>query len=172
MHKCLRFYYIWGKHKIDKMKKLLFVALLGFGLSVLGQTKKTELFSDSFGGVKVSQQKSEGGEIGVLITTMLSFQNLQYQQISDLKYIFVSNKEDLNILISKFEDALAFSKSGEKSEMEFEDKKIKFNITADGKSGRITLWSYRGASGFIFVHPKNISKIIEALKVIKDNYDK
>ena len=56
--------------------------------------------------------------------------------------------------------------------MEFEDKKIKFNITADGKSGRITLWSYESVSGYIFVHPKNISKIIDALKVIKDNYDK
>jgi hypothetical protein len=153
------------------MKKLLSVIFLGLCLSISGQTKRTELFSENFGGVKVSQQKTEGADGGLIITTMLSFQNQKYQQISDLKYIAVSNKEDLSTLISNFEEALTFSKSGEKSEMEFEGEKNKFKITADGKSGQITIWSYRGASGFIWMHPKNITKIIETLKIIKVNYD-
>ena len=60
------------------MKRILLIALLGFGLSVLGQTKKTELFSERFGGVTLSQQKSESGESGIIISTMLSFQNQKY----------------------------------------------------------------------------------------------
>jgi hypothetical protein len=158
--------------KILKMKKVVLVILLGLSLSVSGQTKRTELFKQSFGGVEVLQKKSEDETTGTLISTMLIFQNQKYAQISDLKIIGVFNKESLDLLISNLEKALAFSKSGEKSQMEFKDAIAKYSIEADGGNGRITLNSYRQVSGYIYVHPKNIIKIIEVLNVIKVNYDK
>ena len=154
------------------MKKLVFLLVWGLCLSVNGQTKRTELFRQKIGGVDVLQTKSEDEVSGVRIGTMLMFQNQKYTSITDLKYIAVGNKEDLNTLISKLEDALAYSKSGEKSQMEFKNEKSKYSIEADGANGRITLNSYVKVSGYIDVLPKNIIKIIENLKVIKDNYDK
>lgn len=151
------------------MKKLLSVILLGLCLSISGQTKKTGLFYENFGGVNLSQEKSEDVKGETTITTMLFFQDLRYTAIANTKYIFLYNKSDVEIFIGDLESALSYSKSGEKSVTEYGDKK-KYQIDADARSGRITLWS-KNVDGITFIQSKKVIKLIEALKIIKDNYD-
>jgi hypothetical protein len=151
------------------MKKLLSVILLGLCLSISGQTKKTGLFYDNFGGVNLSQEKSEDVNGETKITTMLFFQDLRYTAITNTKYIFLYNKSDVELFIGDLESALSYSKSGEKSVTEYGDKK-KYQIDADARSGRITLWS-KNVDGITFIQSKKVIKLIDALKIIKDNYD-
>jgi hypothetical protein len=152
------------------MKKILLVFLLGLSLSIIGQTKKTGLFSEHFGVVFLGQEKAESENGEISITTMLIFQDVRYTAISNSKFIYLQNKSDVEHLITDLEKALSYSKSGEKSVMEFGDKK-KYQVDADARSGRITLWS-TNADGLTFVQPKKVAKLIDALKVIKENYDK
>lgn len=150
------------------MKKLLSVILLGLCLSISGQTKKTGLFYENFGGVHLSQEKAEETNGEIKITTMLFFQDLRYTAITNTKYIFLHNRADIDLFIGDLENALLYSKSGEKSVTEYGDKK-KYQIDADARSGRITLWS-KNADGITFIQPKKAIKLINALKGIKDNY--
>jgi len=152
------------------MKKLLSVILLGLCLSISGQTKKTGLFYENFGGVHLSQEKSEDVNGEIKITTMLFFQDLRYTAIINTKYIFLHDKNDIELFINDLESAISYSKSGEKSVTEYGDKK-KYQIDADARSGRITLWS-KNVDGITFLQSKKAIKLIEALKVIKDNYSK
>ena len=154
------------------MKKILSVILLGLCLSANSQTKKTQLFYENFGGVSVYQEKIQDEVTGINVITKLFFQDVRYTAISNVKFIFIHNKKDFELFISDLESALAFSKSGEKSVMEYSDKIRKYKVTADGGNGRITLWSFEDAEGLTFVHPKKVVKLIEALNGIKDNYDK
>lgn len=151
------------------MKKLLSVILLGLCLSISGQTKKTGLFYENFGGVHLSQEKSEDVNDEIKITTMLFFQDLRYTAITNTKYIFLHNKSDVELFIADLESALSYSKSGEKSVTEYGDKK-KYQVDADARSGRITLWS-KNDDGLTFIQPKKLAKLIDALNVIKNNYD-
>lgn len=158
------------------MRKTLLTVLLGISLSAIGQTKRTELFRTSFGtgsmAVAVTQTKVEKDSTYNFLFTSISFQNQEYQHISDFKSVSLKSEEEVGLLISKLEDALAFSKSGEKSLIEFEDKSLKFRISVDGKNGRITLYSDRDTSGYTYIHPKNVPKMIETLKLLKENYGK
>lgn len=150
------------------MKKLLLVFLLGLSLSVSGQTKKSELYSEHIGGIFLGQEKSENETGEIKITTMLLFQDIRFTAISNTKYIYLNSKNDIELFIIDLENALAYSKSGEKSVMEYGDKK-KYKVDADARSGRITLWS-QNADGLTFVQSKKLIKLIDALKSIKDNY--
>jgi lipopolysaccharide export LptBFGC system permease protein LptF len=149
------------------MKKLLLVVVLALGLGANAQRKQTDLFKKSFGNVEVSQTKYEEAGREDMVVTRLMFQNQSYQYSTDSQLISVHTADGLDLLISNLQGALDFSKSREKSEITFEDKKHKYSITADGKNGRITLYSTGGGGGYIYVHPKNISKIIDALKELK-----
>jgi hypothetical protein len=153
------------------MKKLLLVAVLALGLGANSQTKKTILFEKEFGNVKLSQTKYEETERKDMVATTLMFQNQEYTKIVDAQLISTYTADGVDSLMLNLQGALDFSKSGEKSEMSFDDKKLKFSITADGKNGRITLYNTKGVGGYIYVHPKNISKIIDALKELKNNYN-
>ncbi|WP_281921750.1 hypothetical protein [Flavobacterium collinsii] len=157
-------------NKQTKMKKLLSVILLGLCLSITGQTKKTGLFYENFGGVHLSQEKSEDVNGEVQIATMLLFQDIRFTAISNTKYIYLYNKSDVELFIADLESALSYSKSGEKSVVEYGDK-IKYQIDADARNGRITLWS-KNADGLTFVQPKKVVKLLDALKIIKNNYEK
>jgi hypothetical protein len=152
------------------MEKLLSVFLLGLCLSISAQTKKTGLFYENFGGVYLSQEKSENVDGEVKITTMLFFQDVRFTAIANTKYIFLHDKNDIELFINDLESAISYSKSGEKSVTEYGDKK-KYQIDADARSGRITLWS-KNVDGITFLQSKKAIKLIEALKVIKDNYSK
>jgi hypothetical protein len=152
------------------MKKLLLLFLLGLSLNVSGQTKKSELYSGYIGGIFLGQEKSENENGEIKITTQLLFQDIRFTAISNTKYIFLHSKNDIELFIVDLQSALAYSKSGEKSVMEYGDKK-KYQVDADARSGRITLWS-QNADGLTFVKSKNLIKLIDALKSIKDNYIK
>ena len=154
------------------MKKLLLVAALAVGLGINAQIKKTTLFDKKFGDITLSQKKFE--EIGKkdVFVTYLYFVNQNYSTLIDLKSVNAISIEDVDLLISNFQKAYDFAYSGEKSEMEFESKELKFRITADGKNGRITLYSTDGAGGYIYIHPKNILKIVNVLKELMNNYNK
>lgn len=158
------------------MRKTLLVVLLGINFFAIGQTKRTEMFNTTFGtgsmAVVVSQTKVEKDSTFNILLTTLSFQNQEYQHISDFKTISLKSKEEIESMIVKFEEALSFSKSGDKSLIEFEEKSLKFRITVDGKNGRITLYNDKGVSGYTYIHPKNVPKIIETLKILNENYSK
>lgn len=151
------------------MKKLVLLLVLGLSLSVNGQTKKTNLFYETFGTVFLSQEKIESENIKSVTTTLL-FQDARYTAITNSKYIILNKKSNVELFITDLENALSYSKSGEKSMMEYGDKKL-YKIDANGSNGRITLWS-NNDEGLALLHPKKVAKLIEALKVIKDNYDK
>jgi hypothetical protein len=152
------------------MKNVFMLLLLGISLSICGQTKRTELFSEHFGGIFLTQEKSEDEKGQIEITTMLLFQDARFTAISNTKYIYLKDKSDIELFIKDLEAALSYSKSGEKSVIEYGDKK-KYQIDADARSGRITLWS-KNVDGITFIQPKKVTKMIEALKTIKYNYDK
>lgn len=154
------------------MRKLVLGLIMVICLSANSQTKKSQLFYENFGAVSVYQEKIQDEVTGINIITKLFFQDVRYTAISNVKFIFIHNKKDIELLISDLESALSFSKSGEKSVMEYGDRIRKYKVTADGGNGRITLWSFEDADGLTFVHPKKVVKLIEALNVIKDNYDK
>lgn len=154
------------------MKKILLVLVLALGFGINAQTKKNTLFDKKIGGVTLSQNKYEEMGKKDLFQTNIYFVNQKYTTLTDSKIISANSVEDIDFLISNFQKAYDFAYSGEKSEMEFESKEIKFRITADGKNGRITLYSTDGVGGYIYIHPKNLSKIIETLKLLKENYGK
>lgn len=153
------------------MKRILLLLLLSV-LSVKGQIKKTTLLDKKIGGVTLSQNKYEEVDKKDSFLTSLYFVNQKYTALIDSKIISVSTLNGIDLLISNFQKAYDFAYSGEKSEMEFESKELKFRITADGNNGRITLYSTDGVGGYIYIHPKNILKIIDALKELRNNYNK
>ncbi len=152
------------------MRKVLLTVLLGLSLSTIGQTKRIALFNKEFGGIRIVQQKVEVTDNVSSVVLMLSFQNQLYQHVSDFKVISINKKEDVEKLISNFESALSFSKSKEDSIIEFEDKENKYNITVVGKASQISLRNIDIASGLIVISNKDVTKIIEALKGLKENY--
>ena len=152
------------------MRKLLLLILLGLSLSISSQTKMTNIFNEKFGAVTLSQAKIENNEKELVIKTVLFFQDSRFTAISNLKFITFYSKKDVELFIENLKKALVFAKSGEKSITSFGGRNIKYGIDANGINGSIALWSYEDADGIVLVHPNKITKIIEALEVIKENY--
>ena len=124
------------------IKKIMFLALIMVGISASAQQFKVDKVNLNFQGIKVMQtQTVEDGEV-VRTSSYVYFQNLKYQYVSDLKFIWFYSQENVDNLADDLEKMLTNVPEGAEARLgnfvtyDFAPKVIYIN--AEGGYNRIS----------------------------------
>lgn len=145
------------KKRILLTLSLVFILLMGFS-----QKKSVTLAETKIGGISFEYSKSINLDSGdTIFMLFISFQNAKYQSITDLKYIYFTEQEDLIKFIADLE--MAESEMGTKSTINWDREDYWIGIYDFSEN----LYLYDAdESGHISIRNKNVVKIISWLKGI------
>jgi hypothetical protein len=148
------------------MKKIILVAIMLF--SVLGYSQNTErkrLFTNNYGVVNfeiinnIKDSKSD-------IYSLISFQNIEYSTITDIRIILLSKKSELKEFADKL---IEFSEKEKGVELSFEKEK-KYSINLFSNSNNVILMDDKGKMNYFSkkLAKKLAQDVVSNIELLKD----
>ncbi len=148
------------------MKKIVLVTLMVFSLFGYSQnTERKSLFTNDYGVVNfeivnsIKDSKSD-------IYSLISFQNIEYRTITDIRIILLSKKTELKEFADKL---IEFSEKEKGSDLSFEKEK-KYSINLFSNSNHIILMDNKGKMNYFSkkLAKKLAQDIISNIDLLKD----
>jgi hypothetical protein len=148
------------------MKKIVLVTLMVFSLFGYSQnTERKSLFTNDYGVVNfeivnsIKDSKSD-------IYSLISFQNIEYRTITDIRIILLSKKTELKEFADKL---IEFSEKEKGSDLSFEKEK-KYSINLFSNSNNIILMDNKGKMNYFSkkLAKKLAQDIISNIDLLKD----